>query len=89
MVDRKESHILGTLENKRNLIDELKLHGIDFESVTLTVYKALYDLGDEGLDGFVEVIRHHELKWNHVEHMTLFDTYCNQNDYLSRKVSFL
>lgn len=41
-------------------MNELSRRGIDFESITLTVYKAIYDVGEEGLDGFREIVKYHE-----------------------------
>ena len=67
----------------------MTMHGINFESVTLTVYKALCDLGEEGLEGFVEVVRQHELKWSHIDNMVLLDSVEKSSDYLSRKFSLL
>jgi hypothetical protein len=55
----------------------------------LTVYKAIYDLGEEGLNGFYEMVRHHELKWNHVENMTLLDSIMEAKDFQYRKINFL
>ncbi len=65
------------------------MHGIDFEGITLTVYKALCDLGEEGLEEFVQVVRQHELKWSHIVNMVLLDNVQKSTDYLSRKVSLL
>lgn len=63
--------------------------GISFESITLTVYKAVYDLGEEGLEGFWSMVRHHEEKWNHVEGMPVVDSVVEGREYQCRKVVFL